>query len=1105
MNKKFACCMTALGVVISSFLSSQDAVARKSAYPILRGNMVSNLAWSGLDNTEVPRGIYNLPLKPNLSASEITPVATHPFMNGLSGGTVSDNVYYAIVTHPMPGIPYSTTYFSTFGLDEGNLITDELISSALHIALGTTTDPSTGTVYGIFYGDEWQTTYEFGTIDYKTMTRGESKFAVTQPYVLAAAPEGVIYAIGYDDGYLYKVNVAAQSFDKIGDTGLGTLKFYENQWKWYAYPQSMIYDTRSNRLYWAEYRRTDWQTCEANLYEVNPENGSVTLMSEMPNLIEMTNLYIPWEPADAAPDDITNLRVDFSGGNKTGNICFTLPSTTYDGESLTGELTCYITANGDTISTVKAQSGSAVAAPVTISDDSSVYFKVSAANNAGSSNVAGIRAWIGRDYPLAVSDIALTFDKTTGTVNLTWAKVSSQKGVNDGYVDTDNITYTVTRYPDEVVVAENIAESACTDKLLKGNEMQSYYYTVIASNGTGFNSEATTSSRCIYGKPFDTPYFDDIDGTISQYLYTVHDNNADGESWITIPTSVATETRWEYNSSNAQGKSDEWLITPAITLSPDSLYRFSAAIGTTTRYTSKIEAAYGTDADDLSGYQTLVEPFEFNTPRVNQFITKDIRVDKAGEYYFGLHAINEGAGGIIVVDSIEVKSLGLIGAPGAVRDLTVNPDDTNINRATISFYSPDVSSTGEAINTLSYIEVYRDNSVLLATLKDVAVGKQYTVEDEVGEGGFHSYSAVAYNDRGKGLDCEPIRVWFGYDMPLAPENVLLKDNFDGTFTVTWNIPERGVHGGFVDPSVLKFNIYKVSATNYILDVLGSDVEGNSYTAGLPANSWKQDFMYVSVMATLDGLAVTDRTMSNCVQYGEPNTLPFVESAPNGQFQNNQTLSVCARDPYTGFFTNTGRSADEDGGSIMFTSYNTGAWARIGTGMISIAGSVDPRLSYSYYAIPGVSADLKVDVIKANGMDSTAVKTVNLGSITDTEQWCTSTISLQPWIDEHHIYVCFTGTVNDPGAQIYIDNIEVKDYADPTGINSAEAEKTVEVKVVADGLVITSATDIPVALYNISGAEVYSGNCKAGVATTVNVEKGMYVIVAGNVRKKIAVL
>ena len=1031
-------------VAAMAFGLAPTSAARKSDYPVLYGNMVSNSTWTGLDYSKTPRGIYALPLKENIEADDITPVVLNPWMNGTYGGAVYGGKYHAFGSCPYENTGYLTQFYIEFDLDEGTLLEQTPCTDALQMAISTTTDPQTGTVYGIFYADAWQQSYELGTIDYNTQVRGDGRFNVSQPFALAADDKGHIYGIGYDDGFLYEFDLNGRAANKIGDTGLGTLKFYQNQWSWSAYPQGLTYDTRSGKLIWAEYRRTDWYDYESNLYEVSLDDGQLTLISQLPDLIEIINLYIPALPADGAPADIENLALNFAKGQLTGNVNFTLPTESYDGSALEEQLSYYIVVDGDTLVSGTGMPGADISADVTVSKAGSTLFKVVAGNDAGLGEAAMLRQWIGYDYPLAVDNLKLALDAATGTMILTWDAVSSTTGTNGGYVDTDQIRYRVTRYPD---------------------------------------------------------------ATVSHYLYTIKDNNTDGCTWANESGNIATETRWTYNALYSQSEADDWLITPAIRLTTDSLYRFDFGVGVGFNSTERIEAGYGTGtADtDTDAYTMLVAPTEFNNPNRNKrFLGANFTVGEAGEYHFGIHAVSDATRGTIVVDSISVRGLCLLGAPAEVTGFKAVAGAEGDLTATITLTAPTLTAMGDALTSLSKIEVYRDDHILVSTIANVEPGQQYTVTDESDDllNGYHRYFAVAYNDEGNGLENEPVSIWVGIDTPTQPVDVVLSDNFDGTYTVRWAMPSTGIHGGYVDASAFTYTIQKVSATNWVQGLIASNVEGTSYTAELPETQWQQDFFYVAVTATAEGLGTTGRTMSNGIQYGTPNTLPFSESWPNAQYEHPQTWSVNSSVYYSSFLPNAAYSSDDDGGAIrLYGAAN--AWSQIGTGMIDLGDAVRPELTFSYYAQPGKDDLIEVSVVKANGRDSTKVFTVNFKDLEGEAGWHTETVDLSDYKGQHHIYVSFKGTILEAYTEIVLDCIKIEDAGEATAIAAIGTTGNLSVRSQKGAIVVSSQRAADVAVYTLGGQLVASARAAVG-ETRIGVARGTYIVACGGRHAKVIV-
>ena len=73
-----------------------------------------------------------------------------------------------------------------------------------------------------------------------------------------------------------------------------------------------------------------------------------------------------------------------------------------------------------------------------------------------------IRCYMGIDVPGAVQNIQIK-KKGTG-IDLSWE--APTKGLNNGYIKASELTYTLTRMPDNVVVAKDITTTTYEDKTL---------------------------------------------------------------------------------------------------------------------------------------------------------------------------------------------------------------------------------------------------------------------------------------------------------------------------------------------------------------------------------------------------------------------------------------------------------------------------------------------------------------------------------------------------------------------------------------------------------------------------------------------------------------
>ena len=132
------------------------------------------------------------------------------------------------------------------------------------------------------------------------------------------------------------------------------------------------------------------------------------------------------------------------------------------------------------------------------------------------SDEASASAWIGADVPVAPASITVT-KSSDSEVTVEFEPVT--EGVNGGYIDFDNLTYTVTRMPDAVVIAEGTTETSVVDAGVDEIALQRYTYEVVAAVD-GVNSEAAVSDGLVLGGAIELPYAPDMTDEATFDLWT---------------------------------------------------------------------------------------------------------------------------------------------------------------------------------------------------------------------------------------------------------------------------------------------------------------------------------------------------------------------------------------------------------------------------------------------------------------------------------------------------------------------------------------------------------------------------------------------------------
>lgn len=536
------------------------------------------------------------------------------------------------------GAPVGANYYAIRRTGTGKLYVDRFTISNWSRAAATSVsndglrasdvayDPTSDIVYGCFYNDN-VTGYVFGKVDYATRVRTAIKPLDMQWNAVMADRDGQIYAIDMN-GDLLKVDKTTGDYTVVGNTGVVP-----------AYQTSATIDLSTGRCFWNAMPAT----AVSSLYEVDLTTGVATKLYDFACNDEITGMFIPTAatPADA-PKAVTDLAADFTDNSLTGTVSFTAPVQNTGGSAGTGKLTYRIWSNGVLRKTAECDYGEAVSVPLTMETGDKYYIVVAVENAAGRSPIARIARYVGNDTPKAPVP-SITRDGEEFVIS--WPKVTTS--VNNGYINPDQLTYTVRRFPDDVVVYENTPDTVVRDMVPETyGQMIPYKYTVTATFEDKTGAAGTTP---LY--PLGTiipPYYEGFDDAESLNNFIILDSNGDGTKWI---YSGSMSSAYITNSSIAH---DDWLITAGIYLSAGKTYTFSYE-AMASFYDERIEIKMGTAATAEAMTRELLPP----TDLPGDFSLKpnpvELTVEESGVYYIGFHAISDPDAFYLYLDNISIS------------------------------------------------------------------------------------------------------------------------------------------------------------------------------------------------------------------------------------------------------------------------------------------------------------------------------------------------------------------------------------------------------------------------------------------------------------------
>lgn len=167
-----------------------------------------------------------------------------------------------------------------------------------------------------------------------------------------------------------------------------------------------------------------------------------------------------------------------------------------------------------------------------------------------SESTSSAKVWIGPDTPNAVTDLTVTVaDNGSRLISFTAPSTS----VNGGYVDYENIVYTVNR--NDVTLSDKLTETTFTDDEAD-LELGKYTYSVTA---TYLDHESVTVSAApmMLGEALSLPYNPDFSKANREHF----------DLWLSVDNNGTPSTAWKYDTLKEGfqgGSKNHWAFTPAL-------------------------------------------------------------------------------------------------------------------------------------------------------------------------------------------------------------------------------------------------------------------------------------------------------------------------------------------------------------------------------------------------------------------------------------------------------------------------------------------------------------------------------------------------------------
>ena len=959
------------------------------------------LQYSNVDGKILlPYGFYTFSQKDGLNRKLYKNLQS--CING--GGAYVGNRLYgsSALALPIGDKPDYTWNCYEWDTDTWQLITEPASNKLDIICAAADYDPVSKHVYGITYGEISRTMLSI--VDYNNHIIeevGDLGPSCASIAAFAIHPNGTGYVLDQNSDF-FEVDLSSAKSKKIG-----TLDF-----DFYPALQSMTFDPYTGKLYLvASEGDPDNGEMYGRLCEVSLNDASTKLVGYLPESEEYTVLHVVYDPEAGAPGAIEDLTATYADSSLQGTVSFTVPETTFGGNTLSGNVdyALYINESDAPAITGKAMAGEKVNLEVTATKGRTKYVVV-LSNDAGEGERNAIESWGGEDIPATIKASAISDDD--GNVTIYW----EAGGANGGHADLEGITYSLYRFPGSKLIAEGIIGNTFTDNISEEPNGSFVYNIVPVREGLYFEGKKTDQ---IYGgKARTLPFSQDFESSEAEYEFYLENNKDSG--WHFAPNwSVEGVMRYE---SSTYTDANSWALSPELYFEEGYTYVIDFRASRISNKNTEILSIGIGESYDTSEYQTILD--RHLVEAIGFYGTDQIHLvyecKKTGAYHVGFHALSPRNQSSLNIHDVSVKQGLSIKVPSAVSDLLATPGANGDLISTITFTTPSTTVGNADIDKITKVTLYREGTAEpIAQLTDVMPGKQYSIIDEDAMNGKLTYTVTAWNEFGEG-EAVSTSVYIGLDVPKAPYDLNVTDNLDGTITIDWKEDTIGINGGMLDLDEITYNLYYYNDGSLIK--LASDIEGTSFRITNLKSNGSQAFMFLFVSAVND-LGESEATEAPVVTIGNPYTVPFMEGFKNlvGIWRpEGETISW-------GIYS--GMSSDGDDYLIGATSYDEKAMGALRSGKITLTGVTNPKAVFSFYGIPGIDNVLSLSVSR-NGGNAERILRIPFMSLDGPEGWRTCMVDLDKFTDASYINLLFEVEINDEDFDfIYIDDINVRDVPD----------------------------------------------------------------------------
>lgn len=417
----------------------------------------------------------------------------------------------------------------------------------------------------------------------------------------------------------------------VGDVALADSPATMYNWPWY----SLFYNHKSGIMYYTFCGQDAAGTGCTPIFEMNTNNGVATTVGYLSGDGYAIRGAFFAEPEFSAPDGVDMFEykadVDADPNLLTGTLSIELPSVTYGGAELTGELTVVVNDGDEELFRLAGrQPGETVVTDLRSFGYGEHTFSCYVIDGNGIEGlVREFTVYIGYDVPTAPQNV--TIEEVDGQVVLSWD--APNEGQHGNPVQAEGIEYRITDAFD-THVANLFGTTTYSIPVASELTNHSYYITAYYQGVEGGRAGSPTLYT---GDPLDAPYTTDFTDMMEVWNgYKIIDANADGYTWMWYNVDrpyvmCLYDPYWEHDA-------DDWIFTPPVNYHAGKTYCMKVTAQSSNEgYPEVMQVTFGNDREIAAQTDVLelipAVPAEATTYSYKVTPTSD------GVYYFGFHCM----------------------------------------------------------------------------------------------------------------------------------------------------------------------------------------------------------------------------------------------------------------------------------------------------------------------------------------------------------------------------------------------------------------------------------------------------------------------------------